>query len=382
MLGKVSRAGAAALPRQASSDPSEIFAQGKRALEGGEFAVAEDCFTRVIAIDPGSAAAHTNLAVAYMRERKFDDALRELARSRSLKPGDPGVDLNLGLAYYRKNDFASAIAPFRRSLEESPTSLQARYLLGLCYFFTSNYEQASETLAPLWDRESANLNYLYVLSIAASKVTDVALQKKAFERMLAIGQDTPEFHLFVGKAWLAEHDTEKALQEFQSAARAQPKLPLVHYFIGRTYLEQHNYDLAAGELLENAAIEPDFVYDYEDLGILYAQLGNSSKAEEYFQKALARNAFLVDSCFGLAKLYRASGRLKEALTLLDRAEAMAPQSASLHYTKGQVYARLGDPNKARQEFTQSAKLLHAFNDRLQQGPSGDISADAQGAAEQ
>ena len=364
------------------SSPSEVFARGKQALQAGELTKAEGCFRLVIHMDPRSAAAHTNLGVVYMRERRWGDALVELGQARALRPNDPGVDLNIGLAYYRENNFTLAIEPFQRSLQEAPSSSQARYLLGLCYFFTSNYTQASETLAPLWETQSRNLNYLYVLSIAASKVADAAVQKRAFEQMLAIGQNSPEFHLYLGKAWLAVGDTDKALKEFNAAALARPRLPLVHYFIGRTYLEKRNFDLASDELLKDAALEPDFAYNYEDLGILYAQLGRPTKAQEFFEQALARNAFLVNSCFGLAKIYRESGRFKEALAMLDRAESMVPQSASLHYTKGQVLARLGEPDKAKQEFARSAELLHEFNDRLQQGTVGDISADAESASEQ
>ena len=63
--------------------------------------------------------------------------------------------------------------------------------------------------------------------------------------------------------------------------------------------------------------------------------------------------------------------------MLDHAEALAPQSASVHYTRGQVLAHLGQSAKAREEFEASARLLKSFNDRLQVDPSGDQSADAQ-----
>ncbi len=59
--------------------------------------------------------------------------------------------------------------------------------------------------------------------------------------MLAIGQNTAEFHLYVGKAWMAEHNTDQALKEFQAAVALKPELPLVHYFLGRTYLERYAY---------------------------------------------------------------------------------------------------------------------------------------------
>jgi tetratricopeptide (TPR) repeat protein len=366
----------------AAQDPAKIFRDGKQAMQSGQLTVAEDCFRRVIALDPNSAAAHIDLGVTYMREKRWDDALVQLRKSKLLAPNEPGIQLNIGLAYYRKSEFTSAIGPFAAVLKATPDSLQAKYLLGLCYFFTNKYQQASDTLAPLWDKESSNLNYLYVLSIAASKTSNTALQKQAFDRMLAIGQDTAEFHLYVGKAWLAEDDTEKALKEFQAAAAAKHNLPLVHYFLGRTYLEQHAYPLAETELLKDVAVEPDFAYNYEDLGILYAQTGKLSKAEEYFRQAIQHNGSLVNSWFGLAKIYRDSGRYREALDSLDHAIAIVPQSASLHYTRGQVLARLGETEKSRAEFDTSAKLLKSFNDRLQQDFSGDRSADAQDAAQQ
>jgi len=208
---------------------------------------AEEDFRRVIALDPKSAAAHVNLGVTYMREKRWDDALVELRKAESLSPNESGIRLNIGLAYYRKSDFDLAIEPFTAALRGAPDSLQARYLLGLCYFFTNKYKEAADTLAPIWDRESRNLNYLYVLSIAASKSSNSVLQKQAFDQMLAVGQNTPEFHLYVGKAWLAEGATNKALDEFHAAVSARADLPLVHYFLGRTYLEQHAYAQAEAD---------------------------------------------------------------------------------------------------------------------------------------
>ncbi len=363
-------------------DPATIFREGKQAMQGGQLGVAEADFRKVIALDPKSSAAYVNLGVTYMRQKHWDEALMELKKAEALSPGQPGIQLNIGLAYYRKNDFTAAIEPFSRTLQRLPDSRQARYLLGLCYFFTNKYKEATETLAPLWEGESSNLNYLYVVSIAASKSADTALQAKAFQQMLASGQNTPEFHLYVGKAYLVQDDTAKALQEFHAAAAARPDLPMVHYFLGRTYLEQHAFAQAEAELKKDATIDPDLGYNYEDLGILYAETDQPEKAERAFQRAVELNGTLVNSYFGLAKLYRGQARYPEALGMLDHAESLAPQSASVHFTRAQILARLGQSAKARQEFSTSATLLKSFNDRLQQDPLGVHSADAQDAAQQ
>jgi tetratricopeptide (TPR) repeat protein len=371
-----------AQPSGPNRDPSALFHQGMQAMHDGQFALAEDSFRQVIALDPNSAAPYINLGVTYMREKRWDEALVPLHKAELLAPKEAGVPLNIGLAYYRKNDFAAAIEPFAASLRLAPDSSQARYLLGLCYFFTSKYSDAADIMSPLWDQEATNLNYLYVLSIAASKSANAPLQKKAFEQMLAVGKNSPEFHLYVGKAWLAEDDTGKALSEFQSAAAARPNLPLVHYFLGRTYLEQHDLPQAEQELTRDVALEPDFAYNYEDLGILYAQQHQAQKSEHFFQLAIERDHTLVNSYVGLARLYRETNRYQQALNMLDQAELLAPQSASVHYTRAQVLSRLGQSAQARIEFDAAAKLLRSFNDRLQQDSSGDRAADAQGAAQQ
>ena len=90
----------------------------------------------------------------------------------------------------------------------------------------------------------------------------------------------------------------------------------------------------------------------------------------------------MNSYVGLAKLYREMNRYQEALNMLDQAESLAPQSASVHYSRAQVLTRLGQSAKAKLEFDEAATLLTSFNDRLQQDPSGDRAADAQDAAQQ
>ena len=69
--------------------PATIFRQGVQAMQNGQLAVAEEDFKTVIALDPRSGAAHVNLGVAYMREKRWDDALVELRKAQSLSPMSP-----------------------------------------------------------------------------------------------------------------------------------------------------------------------------------------------------------------------------------------------------------------------------------------------------
>ena len=365
-----------------ATDAAKVFRDGMQAMQNGNLAVAESDFQLVIGLDPHSGAAHINLAVAYMREKRWDEAVVQLHAAQKLLPHEPGISLNIGLACYRKGDFVAAIPSFASVLQQQPDSVQARYLLGLCYFFRNRYSEAAATLAPLFDKESSNLNYLYVLSIAAGKSSNDALEKQAGDRMLAIGQGSPEFHLYLGKSWLAKDDPTKALQEFQTAAALRPALPLVHYFMGRAWLQQHDYKHAEAAFLDAIALEPDFPYSYEDLGLLYTALRENGKAEQAYRKAIEHDQGLTTSYLGLARIDRESERYTEALRMVDHAAALSPESASVHFERGRVLQRLGQKEKAHQEFDTAGALLKSFNDRLQTNPSGDMAADAASAGQQ
>jgi hypothetical protein len=85
---------------------------------------------------------------------------------------------------------------------------------------------------------------------------------------------------------------------------------------------------------------------------------------------------------GPAELFRAGKQAMQALEMIDHAVTLGPECSSVHFTRGQVLAKLGQAKEARVEFDRTAELDKSFNDRLQQNRSADNSADAQLAAQE
>ncbi|PYX92913.1 MAG: hypothetical protein DMG71_16705, partial [Acidobacteria bacterium] len=210
-------------------NPQEVFAEGEAALRSGDLAGAERAFRQALAGDPKMAGAYANLGVIYMRRKQWNAALEMLQKAGRLAPGVPGIRLNIGLVYFRQNDFAKAIAPFESVVREQPDSLQARHLLGLCYFFTDRFGDAVEALEPLWAQESNQLNYLYVLGIAAGNAGRSEIEERALGQLVKVGENSPEFHLFMGKSHLNRGEYDKAITELEAAEEGNPKLPFVHF---------------------------------------------------------------------------------------------------------------------------------------------------------
>jgi tetratricopeptide (TPR) repeat protein len=106
----------------------------------------------------------------------------------------------------------------------------------------------------LWPEESSDLNYLYVLENAGNKARNTELQDRALSRFVELGQNSAEYHLLMGKAFLNREENDQALAELEQAAQSDPNLPLVHFNLGLAYLVRLDFDHAKEEFEKDIAL--------------------------------------------------------------------------------------------------------------------------------
>ena len=343
-----------------------MFQQGEDALKKNNLELAERSFRGVLALDPQAAGAYANLGVIYMRRKQWPQALDMLHKAEHLAPQISGIRLNLGLAYYRQNNFHAAIAPFESVVHDVPDSYQARYLLGLCYFFTERYADAVTMLEPLWPQASSQLNYLYVLGIAAGKSARPDLEQRAFAALAETGQDSPELHLLLGKAHINRQEYDEAIKELDLAAKANPKLPFVHFNLGIAYYRKQDLARAREEFLKDAAIEPDVAYNYDQLGLVNSATGKQPGGRTQSAPGLASRSqpgqFSLPAGAGLSA---AKGNMLRRLAEIDAAAKLDPGNSSVHYLRGQLLQRLGRTQEARAEMEATTRMMNEQRDKRQ-----------------
>jgi tetratricopeptide (TPR) repeat protein len=350
--------GRAAEKGGARANPQKLFEAGEAALHAERLEEAERDFRRVLAVDSRAAGAYANLGVIHMRRKQWTQALEMLHKAEKLAPQIAGIRLNIGLVHFRQNDFRSAIQPFESVVKEAPDSYQARYLLGFCYFLGDRWTDTIAALEPIWGRASDQLNYLYVLGIAAYKAKNSALEEKALGRLVEIGENSPEFHLLMGKAHLNRAEYDEALRELETAAKADPKLPFVHFNLGLAYVHKQELEKARTEFQADIAIEPDVVFGYEQLGGLEATLGNEDEAAKNYRQALKLNGQLVSAHMGLAKIEEHRGHYAAALSELDQVIRLDSGDATARYVRGRVLMRIGREKEGREEYAAAAKIVN------------------------
>jgi tetratricopeptide (TPR) repeat protein len=342
----------------ASDGPQAWFQRGQTALQAGDLATAADAFHHVLAQDPNAGAAYVNLGVIAMRRKEWDEALRNFNKAERLAPKMTGIRLNIALVKFRQEKYAEAIAPLKSVLQDEPDSDQARYLLGLCELFTNRFAEATQTFESLWEHMSGDVMYLYVLGIAAHQAGDKELDDKALTQLVAVGGDSPELHLILGKAHFQHQEYDPALAEFQKAMATNPQLPLLHFHLGMTYKELDRDAEAEQEFLKDLTIDPGLPDDHYQLGQLYSRQQKDAEAEKEYRETLKRDAQRSGAWFGLAKIYERQEHYGEALKAATEAAKLAPDSRLVHFLRGQILQKLGRTEEARVEFATAKKLMN------------------------
>jgi tetratricopeptide (TPR) repeat protein len=112
--------------RELGDDAESLFILGAHALERERMQDAIAQFSRALALDPGYARAHANLAIALARSGASGLALAHYAEAIRLDPRGANAWFNRAGLRLREGDAAGAAADYRRALELDPDDGAAR----------------------------------------------------------------------------------------------------------------------------------------------------------------------------------------------------------------------------------------------------------------
>ena len=142
-----------------------------------------------------------------------------------------------------------------------------------------------------------------------------------------------------GNLYLQQGDCQVAQYFFQEALKLDQSLSEALIGRGRSLACQGSYELAADDFRRAIDENPDGVSAYVQLSLVYV------------------NQFVTDSI-------RFSNRLRDALTVIERAEAFAPNSPQVLNTKGVVLYQLGNLAMAHITLLEAAEMATNPNSGL------------------
>ncbi len=279
---------------------AEVYGRlGHALLDSGNPERAMKIFERQIALAPKECPPRAGLASAYLAQGLPDQAVKTCEDALKLCPDEAGAYFHLGEAYASAKYPIEAIEAFRRSAELDPKNLVAYEWLGKLYFDRKLYPEAAGMYEALLARFD--------------------LGKDDARSAFARGR--------LGFIYQWAHLCERAVPHWEAA-------------------------------IASAAADPETrALSLEGLARCRADLGQTSRAIELYQRLVAEQPKNADHYYRLGDLLNEAGRPAEALDVAKQGKVLeGPCPSQAYCVAGRAYEKLGgleNLRRAEREFQQA-----------------------------
>ena len=341
-----------------SAEVADLLARAEKALSEKQYPAARQDLQHLLELGIKTAPVYSNLGVAYLHSGNPEEAIRMLKHAEQLAPSVAGIRLNLGLAYFHEREYKVASGYFGQVLSLAPDHVQARYLEGMCAFMMDDFQGTADALQSLFEQEKNNLDYLYLLGISYGMLKRPEESEAMFAQLVRAGGDTPQLHLFLGRAHLALGDLKAADRELRAATSGET-LPYAHYYRGVLAQKQGETDQAAEEFAREVALVPNDPWAVKELALMEIDRGDTSDATRLLRQGIADNPDAPDLYAALGRVYLQSSQPKSSVPLLERAVALDPQNGTYHFQLARAYLAQGLHQKADAEMAKTRALARS-----------------------
>jgi tetratricopeptide (TPR) repeat protein len=286
---------------------------GELLVDAGKPAFALPYLERASRLKPADPEAHHLLGDVEEKLGNPLEAVREYQRAAELNPSEPHLfDWGTELLTHRALEPATEV--FTKGKRLFPKSVRMLVALGVAWYARGSYDQAAKCLV---------------------KASDLA-------------PDNPTPYLFLGKMQSVESTpSEESVERLGRFMQLQPENALANYYYAVSLWKQSTSSMDSERsarvesLLQKAVhLDPKFGAAYLQLGILYSQRADFSRAISAYQKAIEVSP-------------------EESSSEVDETLEVA------HYRLAQAYLRTGNKTRAQEELQLHDRLAKKTKEKTE-----------------
>jgi superkiller protein 3 len=191
---------------------------------------------------PDAAEPYLELGQAYMRARKFGEAVKSFEEATRLEPENAIAFLGLGAALSSNRAMEAAVVAYEKALELDPDLHEARGNLGAALIRTGRREEGIEQLRQTAEAlpNEANAQYNYARGLASGARHQEALA--ACNAALAIDPDHLQARFERGRMLALLGQTEFAIPDFEFVRERRPEMSAAHGNLAQAYFSTGRVD--------------------------------------------------------------------------------------------------------------------------------------------
>jgi tetratricopeptide (TPR) repeat protein len=286
--------------------------------------------------------------------KDFKEALRR-------DPTLYGAWQDLGVAYIKLKRWTEAVETFAELARLRPDSVDAAYLHALALFNAGRAEESEqEARRALRINAGAAEAHTLLGVILASRGAAQAEAAETLAQAAALNPASFDAHFYLGRVLYGLKDAAGAVRELRAAASIDPHHAETRFFLGTALEAAGDSDAAMAEYRELVKLDPQSAFGLVGQGALLVKQGKVEEAVETLKRAVAADPKNFEARLALGRAHALAGRFEEATAALGAAVTLAPQRSDAHYQLGLALKRLGRDVEARREFDTVDKLNADF----------------------
>jgi tetratricopeptide (TPR) repeat protein len=272
-----------------------------------------------------SAIKSINKATDLSKQKKYDEALRELDKAASKLPSSPVVYQNRGLTHYLKGNSHEALADFNRALALNPDLSFLYVWRGETQRRIGNYDAALLDLSKAIDlkQEEKKACYFRGRAYQDKGITDSALAD--FRKALEFDPNYADVHVQMGYLFQKTGNPGRAFESFSAALdRGYPDPGLLRFLQARCLISSNRYSEALKALDDLIRSDPEFPTNYFHRARTLMALGRREQALSDIEKASSLVSDPVRAGTGRALFFFSTGDFSAAAGEYRKTAALAP----------------------------------------------------------
>jgi len=223
------------------------------------------------------------LAETYLKLGRVAEARQRVSQLDGVSGRDVRTELGVGTLLARYGLFSDAVQHFQAAGQADPSSDDAKYNLANAYFQLQDYGRALDTVllcSPQGQEDGATLSLLGDIYAHLGRTSDAA---GAFEKAIAKNPDNDQGYLSLAMAELRAGNATAAGQALQRGLQQAPNSGAILWGLGVLSVLEGENSRAESYFQRVLDRMPEWHGSYQTLEMLYAQTGQTEKAQETLQ---------------------------------------------------------------------------------------------------
>ena len=291
------------------------LAGDKPKAAGGWFSdpsVARQAVEVALQVDPACGAAYLTRGYLRMEERNLRAAAADFAAALRYRSDDALAQVGLGHAFHQLGQRDKAIEAFRLGLRQQREDLKARLVLATLLREKGDLSSAEVEYRALLAKAPGDAEGHAGLGQVYAKKGDLKAAVDSFREGLRLRSDDAALRFSLGMALGRQGDIEGAIVEQRQAVRLNPRDPEYRHHLGYLLALNGQLDDALAEYQAGLHLAPNDVPLYVKVGDLLHKKGAGEGARKSYHKAVTLKPTEPFAHWGLAEVFAATGRLKDA----------------------------------------------------------------------